>query len=438
MRFLLEQTRRLAPLVSGWASAAGCALARASSSLLHTVRSLHWAGRLHRARALPASGLRIVLALCLAGTPVLADVLPDDRADVLYHDYDGGGITVQGPSVLIRKKVGDSLSFTASYYEDMISSASIDVKLSASPYKETRQQWGTSVDYQHGKTTYTVGFIHSEEPDYKADTAYYSLSQSMFGDLTTVTMGFRRGWDIVLRDIKDPDGQIVNDPSFHQTADHRAYTAGLSQVLTRNLLLGINYEKITDQGYLANPYRKILYVDPTAAAGFSQAPQVYPGTRTSDAISGQLKYFLPYRAALTASYRYYQDTWGIEGHTGELDYTQPLGHWILDGSVRYYTQTHADFYSNIFPSIDYSNFEARDRELAAFYSVTVGGGLSYEFHVPGAPWISKSSLNLHYDRLMIYYSDFTNALPVVFDGIAPGALYRLDANVFQAFASVWF
>ena len=58
----------------------------------------------------------------------------------MYHRYNGGDITVEGPSVLVRKKVGDNLSFTANYYEDMISSASIDVKLSASPYKETRKQ----------------------------------------------------------------------------------------------------------------------------------------------------------------------------------------------------------------------------------------------------------------------------------------------------------
>src|ERR1700743_2549347 len=94
--------------------------------------------------------------LRLVGAPAVADVLPDDRADVLYHNYSGGGITIQGPSVLVRKKVGDSLSFSGSYYEDLISSASIDVKLSASPYHETRKQEGGSVDYLHGKTIYTV------------------------------------------------------------------------------------------------------------------------------------------------------------------------------------------------------------------------------------------------------------------------------------------
>src|SRR3569833_2826596 len=156
---------------------------------------------------------KLLALLSLTVAPAIADVLPDDRADVLYHNYTGGGITIQGPSVLVRKKVGDSLSFTGNYYEDLISSASIDVKLSASPYHETRKQESGSVDYLHGKTIYTAGYIHSREPDYKSDTSYFSISQSMFGDLTTVSMGYRRGWDNVYRDIK-VSGVIQNEQVF--------------------------------------------------------------------------------------------------------------------------------------------------------------------------------------------------------------------------------
>ena len=384
---------------------------------------------------------KVLAALGVVGTPAIADVLPDDRADVLYHNYDGGGITIQGPSVLVRKKVGDNLSFSASYYEDLISSASIDVKLSASPYHETRKQEGFSVDYLHGKTIYTAGYIHSKEPDYDSNTAYYSISQSMFGDLTTVTFGYRRGWDNVYRDIK-VDGIIENDPTFHEQADHRGYSLSLSQILTRNAILDLNFEAITDEGYLQSPYREIRYVDPTKPDGFTLAPQVTPNTRTSTAASADVKYYLPYRAAITGQYRYYTDTWGINGNTFEVDYTQPWRHFIFDGSVRYYRQNAANFYSDLFPRADYSNFEARDRELAAFHSISLGFGAAYEFHVPYAAWINKSSLNFHFNHLMIDYSDFRNALysldnPAQYQaGTEP--LYKLDANIFQLFVSIWF
>jgi hypothetical protein len=389
---------------------------------------------------------KVLAALGVVVTPAIADVLPDDRADVLYHNYDGGGITIQGPSVLVRKKVGDSLSFSASYYEDLISSASIDVKLSASPYHETRKQEGFSVDYLHGKTIYTAGYIHSKEPDYDSNTAYYSISQSMFGDLTTVTFGYRRGWDNVYRDIK-VDGIIENDPTFHERADHRGYSLSVSQILTRNAILDLNFEAITDEGYLQSPYREVRYLDPTKPSGFSLAPQVTPNTRTSTAASADLKYYLPFRAAITGEYRYYTDTWGINGNTFQVSYTQPWRHFIFDGSLRYYLQNAANFYSDLFPRLDYSNFEARDRELAAFHSISLGFGAAYEFHVPYATWINKSSLNFHFNHLMINYSDFRNACysqacfgSNAVAGYTPQTdpLYKLDANIFQLFVSIWF
>jgi len=387
---------------------------------------------------------RTLLTLGAITAPALGGVLPEDRADVLWHTYNGGDITIEGPSVLVRKKVGDNLSLSANYYEDMISSASIDVKLSASPYHETRRQESLGADYLHGKSTYSAGFITSKEPDYKANTSYFAVSQDMFGDLTTLTLGYRRGWDRVYKDQKNSvTGQIehvaFNNGLSEAIADHRGYSLSLSQILTRNAILGFNYELLTDQGYLANPYRQIRYLSPGQGPGFTLADQVYPNTRTSYAASAQLKYYLPYRAALTGQYRYFHDTWGILAHTVELDYTHPLGkHWIFDGSLRYYRQGAADFYSDLFPRANYQNFMARDRELAAFHSYTVGAGASYQFQVSGVPWISKSSANVRVDHLLVDYSDFRNALLAGTYGAGNEPLYKLNANIFQVFVSIWF
>jgi len=389
-----------------------------------------------RARLLPPFA-RTLLALGLFAAPSLGGVLPVDEADVMYHSYSGGDITVQGPSVLIRKKVGDNLSLTYNYYEDMISSASIDVKLSASPYHEIRKQNSFGADFLHGKTTYSVGYIYSKEPDYIASTSYYSLSQDMFGDLTTITLGYKRAWDQIYRDIKE-NGVIVNDPTFHQRADHWGYTFGLTQILTRNLLANFNYEILTDQGYLPNPYREIRYAS-AGGNGFTLAPQVYPETRTSNAASLLLKYYLPWHAALTGSYRFYHDTWDVTGHTLEAAYTWPLWKgWVFDASLRYYTQTHASFYSDLFPYANYQNFMARDRELASFDSWTPGIGASYEFASSPVRWIHKSTANIRYDRLMIDYKDFRNALLASQYGAGNEPLYKLDANMIEAWVSIWY
>ena len=382
---------------------------------------------------------RTLLALVVITAPALGGVLPEDRADVLWHSYDGGDITVQGPEVLVRKKVGDQLSLSAGYYEDMISSASIDVKLSASPYHETRKQENFGVDYLRGKTTYSAGYIHSKEPDYIANTTYYSVSQDMFGDLTTLTLGYRRAWDQIYRDIKTPTGEIINDPTFSQRADHRGYSLGITQILTRNTIINFNYELLTDQGYLANPYRKIRYSSPGVGEGFTLADQVYPNTRTSSSFGLLAKYYLPWRAALGVQYRYFRDTWGISASTAQADYTVPAwGRWIFEGSFRFYTQTHADFYSDLFPYANYQNYMARDRELASFNSYTVGANASYQFNVPRAPWINKSTANVQVSHLLINYKDFRNALLAAQYGAGNEPLYTLNANIFEVFVSIWY
>ena len=397
---------------------------------------------------------RTLLAFCLGVSPALAGVLPDDRTDALYHRYQGGGITIQGPSVLIQKKITDNFAVTGNWYQDYISSASIDVKLSASPYTEKRTQKSGGFEYLHGKSTYSAGIINSSEPDYKSNTTYYSVSQDMFGDLTTLSMTYKRGWDKVYRDLKDAaTGRIINDPRFgnddlkgpdipFRASDHRGYSVGISQILSRSLIASFNYEVLTDQGYLANPYRKVLFLSPGVGKGFTLADQVYPNTRTSNAAAIEAKYYLWYRAAVTAQYRYFSDTWGIHAHTAQLGYTHPAWKsWIFDGTFRFYTQNAASFYSDLFPRANFQNFEARDRELAAFNSFTIGAGASYDFPIPRNRWINKSSLSVRFDHLLIDYKDYRNALLIgTSPEFTPGnePLYKLNANIFQLFASVWF
>src|SRR5210317_1949291 len=121
-----------------------------------------------------------IAALLMAFTAAQAGVLPDDRADVLYHLYDGGGVEIDGPSVLVRKKAGKNVSIVGNYYVDMVSSASIDVVTTASPYTEERTQWSMGMDYLHGNTTMRVNYTTSEESDFDAETVSFSVSQDMF------------------------------------------------------------------------------------------------------------------------------------------------------------------------------------------------------------------------------------------------------------------
>jgi hypothetical protein len=381
---------------------------------------------------------------CLVGA-VHAGVLPEDRADVLYFRYDGGGVTISGPSVLVRKSIGEHVSVAANHYIDMVSSASVDVETSASPYDDERTQSSLSVDFLHGKSTYSIGYVNSDESDYQAKTMFGSISHDMFGDLTTIGFGYKVGKNDVFRNVKIDDVK-VNDPTFAETMESKSFNVSLTQIITKNLIMSGQYEVITDEGFLRSPYRSVrFFIDPLSQG---RQDEIYPNTRTSNAASVRAKYFLPYRAAVDAMYRFYNDTWGVIGHTGELGYVHPLNSkWIFEGRVRYYTQTKADFYSDIFPRADFSNFMARDKELATYNAITAGVAATYEFKIDRFPWLAKGQLNLRYDYMTVSYDDFRDArfslgsfgtLPDT--PLAPGTepLYELKANILQFYISAFF
>ncbi|HEY5740324.1 MAG TPA: hypothetical protein VIW27_11395, partial [Gammaproteobacteria bacterium] len=99
-----------------------------------------------------------------------AAVLPEERADLLYHRYDGGGAEIDGPSLLVRKNVGDAVSVGFNHYVDNVTSASIDVLVSASEYTERREENSLNLDYLRQKTTMSLGYTRSLESDFDATT----------------------------------------------------------------------------------------------------------------------------------------------------------------------------------------------------------------------------------------------------------------------------
>jgi len=346
---------------------------------------------------------------------------------VLYHAYDGGGVEVTGPSLLLRKDVGNSVSLGLNHYVDNVSSASIDVVVTASPYTEKRVENSVAVDYLRNKSTMSFGLSRSNESDFDASTMVLGVSQDMFGDLTTVSLGFAYG-DNVIR-------QNGND-DFEETAQARSYRLGITQIFTRNLVTAFTLETITDEGFLNKPYRSVRYEDSSNPDGYSFQPEVYPETRTSNAISFRANYYLQQRAALRGAVRLFRDSWNIDATTYEIGYTVPYReNWVFDTRLRYHDQTSAEFYSDLFPYQDAQNYLARDKELSAFTSTSVGLSASYTF-ARGWKFIDRGSLNLELDWIHFDYADFRDLTQPGPVGEEP--LYSFNAQVTRLFASFWF
>lgn len=370
--------------------------------------------------------LTVVLAFVIgsiSGTAMSA-VLPEDRADLLYHSYDGGGVTISGPSLLVRKEFADKVSVAANYYVDRVTGASIDVQATASPYVEERTETSVSADYLHDRTLMSMSYTASRENDYDADAVSFGVSQEFFGAMTTLSLGVSLGDDTVRRN---------DDPTFAESLQRRRYNLSLSQVLTKSWIVALNLEAVVDEGYLNNPYRVVRFLE---GESVRYQPEEYPRTRASDAVALRSNYFLPYRATAYVEARSFTDSWGIGASHFTFGYTHPVGkQWLLEGRARFYQQDQAEFYADLFPFRDAQNFLARDKELSTFSSTQFGIGASYEFNSPYLSAFEKTRVHLFWDRLQFDYDNFRDDRVA---NTAPGEepLYSFNADVVRLFLSV--
>lgn len=371
-----------------------------------------------------------------------AAVLPEERSDAMYHRYEGGGMVIDGPSVLVRKNFADKVSVAANYYVDNVSSASIDVVTikGASKYSEKRKEKSGDITYIEDDIVFNVGITDSSENDYDARSYRFDMNHTFFGDMTTVNAGFSLG---------DDEITSSEDDSLFETMNRRQYRIGVAQVLTKNILLNFNYESVIDEGYLQNPYRKILVTTldkppegqhPPAPGLYTREPERYPNTRNSDALSLKLAYHLPWDGAFKTRLGYFTDSWGIDAYSVQFDYSHKLSdNLALDFRLRHYQQGDADFYANLFYNDTVTqNFAARDKELSEYSSQSVGVGASYETELNG--FFDRFRLNLQYDYMYFDYDNFREVTPETegLNGVDNEPLYSFDAYTLRLFFTIFY
>jgi hypothetical protein len=234
--------------------------------------------------------------------------------------------------------------------------------------------------------------------------------------LTTFSLGYNVGRDEVRKAHTD----------FADHVNRYQYKLGVSQVVTKSLLMNLNYEAVLEDGYLHSPYRAARLL------GLS-VPEVYPRTRDGYAVAlGVVKGMGANDGQLDASvhlrYRYFWDTWNIRAQTVELGYRTRFGErWLVEPRYRHYKQSAASFYANDFTT--QMLFMARDRELSDFSSNALGAKASFQLFNQRFNF-SRVTLNFDYETIRYTYNNFTD--------VRTGRLYAYNANVFQLFLSGWF
>jgi Protein of unknown function (DUF3570) len=336
--------------------------------------------------------------------------LPEDRADLMLHSFDGGGVQAWGPALLVRKSLLNKVSLFGTYYADIVSNASIDVVTTASPYRETRNEFGLGADYAVRDSLITVAASHSTEPDYVANAFNVDVSTETFSGMTTVGLGYTYGSDDV--------GKVGE--GFFDQAKHWRYRVGVSQILSPRWLANANFEVVSDDGYLGSPYRVALVFG-------AAVPERLPRTRTSRTLQFRLIGEVAPGWSVRGEYRYFWDTWDIAAHTFGLGASHRLGErWLIDAYARAYRQDGALFYSN--NATSETQYITRNRQLSNYNSLTFGTKVTYALKRDPGRYELFLSGALEYWKTD--YSDFTD--------LRTGSLYSYNATVAQVFVTLLF
>jgi hypothetical protein len=236
----------------------------------------------------------------------------------------------------------------------------------------------------------TFEYAHSEEIDYLSNAVAMSLSRELFNKNTTISAGLSYAFDQV---VSTPFTTITSD----EDKDSFDLSVGASQLLGPNTVLDLNLGFGNSTGYLSDPYRRIsqtktILVD-TPVGSFPVTDTFDYAENRPDSIdrwvarAGVKHYFEPVEGALHGSYRFFNNSNSITGHTFEIKWIQEIGdQFSVSPFFRYYRQSGADFYYPVLTDTGIdghgrtdgrSPYYSSDYRLAAMDAITYGFQLSY-------------------------------------------------------------
>jgi hypothetical protein len=317
------------------------------------------------------------------------------NADFQYGNYveSNGRMKVDIFETALSAPIGKSMTASVNLVRDSITGASpvfnnrdaqgniIQVKSGASPTSscgssicEQRDAATAGLTKFFDKGSLSLGGGFSREHDYMAKYFSTSGSLDLNKKLTTLNFGASVSFDEVFPS-PSPWNSRPADFNAHKTSQQ--YLLGVSQVIDKDSLVLSNITFGYHSGFLTDPYKWV------GAAGIGLAPEKRPTERFEWAwLTQYIRHFEQFNhAALHADYRFSTNDWGVNAHTLEMSWHQPIADgWQVIPRFRYYSQDKADFYQPYFDNgignlAAYSN----DYRLAGFGTISGGLKFSKEF-----------------------------------------------------------
>lgn len=242
---------------------------------------------------------------------------------------------------------------TAHFLVDAITSASSSSGAdNAQAFTENRYEAGAGYTHELSNLRLGVDGKYSTESDYRS--IYLGVRGELDLAQNNTVLGLGGG---VARDkISAASAQGPSMPTLECKPGTSATScplttyvlfASASQILSKDVVVGLTYDLSRLDGYQSNPYRMALADD-------GVAPERHPTERTRTAVAGSIRYYLARtQTTFVGAYRFYRDNWHVFAHTPELRVIQQVGATV-DASIRYrfHTQDRAFFYQDRYTTTD--------------------------------------------------------------------------------------
>jgi len=277
-----------------------------------------------------------------------------------------------------------------------------------------RNAFSLQLPMTFGQQEITPSFAYSCESDYISLAGALNYSLALNNKNTTLSAGWAHNGDTVRDDLFNWQAKMTDDAFI-----------GLVQLFGPKAYLTVNASVSFEHGYLADPYRGVMFADELQNNPDDPAlsPEVRPRHRNSQILYASWTQFVtPLNGSYEASYRFFHDSYGIFANTVELDWHQKIGkHLVLSPMFRYYVQNAADFYYTIVPvNNSIPSFYSSDYRLSEMETFATGFDITWRVY-------KHLSIDLSYMRYIMQG----------LDGATSQSAYP-DANVVSIGARVWF
>ena len=332
------------------------------------------------------------------------------------HSAVEGGVGTQhltdtAPTILLNVPLDSTTRLSANVGIDYYTSASsdrIDQVLSSPSAADARihADFGLTRDLADKRTTVGVGGGVSKEYDYLSFNltgSYARTSRDGNRQLSLAAQVFQDRVTVILPAELRPGG--TRDRNYgHDSRQSFNLSAALSQVITKRLQVAFSTELVAQRGLLSTPFQRVYFQERGGALGQALAENL-PRLRYKYPVGLRLTYYATDLVQLRGFYRFYNDNFGIQAHTFELEVPLKVtSFFTLYPFYRYHTQTAADYFAPYLAHSITEEYYTSDYDLSAFSAHKVGLGFRYaplyglsRFKTPFGGRIAKfKSLDVRY------------------------------------------